>query len=206
MQDMFNPFNEFRMLTKDLKRDTETKVHVEPCPELLEIFTDKADELEHDPLKINLDDISMFFEAKVLPANVMGHHDELYAYALNGRNMVLPFLCELWFFICDNLQIARVVPSFKRVEIYRANEDFIIAIEMPDSDRPAAAKYIAICISGKGQTTGYFTYEPNDGKPQISEYRGEILYGTGEIAACEKLNDFVSLLIWQFSDPDFKKN
>ena len=204
MQDMFNPFNEFRTLTKDLKRDMETKVHVEPCPELLEIFTEKADELERDPIKTNLDDICIFFEAKVLPANVMGHHDELYAYAMHGRDIILPFLCEQWFFICDSLEIARVMPCFKRVEIYRVNDDFIVAIEMPDSDRPAAAKYIAICLSGKSQATGYFTYEPNDGNPQISEYRGEILYGTGEIAPCEKLNDFVSLLFWQFSNPDLK--
>jgi len=201
-----NPFEEYKSLFRPEDRDTVTRTHIEPAPELLAAFTEKADELDRDPLKAELDDVCIFFEAKVLPANVLGQRDQLLAIAMNGRERVIPFLCEIWFYICDSLGIRRIFPCLRRVEIFRANDDFIIAIEMPDSDRPAAAKYICIVVSGRTRATGYFTYEPNGSEPQISEYRGDILYGTGPVAECKKLTDFVSLLFWQFTDPDFEKN
>ena len=204
--DFINPFEEYKSIFHTKDRDKVTRTHIEPAQVLLDIINkENAAELDRDPLKADLDDVCIFFEAKVLPANVLGQRDAVLAFAHNGLNSVMPFLCEIWFYICDSLGVKRIFPCFSRVEVFRAEDDYIIGIEMPDSDRPAAAKYICIVVSGRTRATGYFTYEPNNGEPQISEYRGDILYGTGPVAPCSKLTDFVSLLFWTFTNPDIEK-
>lgn len=201
-----NPFEEYKSLFRTEKRDKVTRKQIEPAQVLLDVINgENAAELDRNPLQSDLDDVCIFFEAKVLPANVLGQRDAVLAIAYSGLQNVIPFLCEIWFYICDNLGVKRIFPCFSRVEVFRVEDDYIIGIEMPDSDRPAAAKYICIVVSGRTRATGYFTYEPNNGEPQISEYRGDILYGTGPVAPCSKLTDFVSLLFWTFTNPDLEK-
>jgi len=185
-----NPFEEYMMMRDNASRDNVTRTHIEPAQELLDVFNERAQELDRDPLVSDLNDIRFFFETKVLPVNVVSQRDALVACTVSGTDMLIPFVCEIWFYVCDSLNIRRVYPCFTKFEEFFLDDNFVIAIEMPESDIPAAAKYICIYLNVKTKMIGYFVYEPHPGCPQISEYRGEILYGSGRINECATLRDF----------------